>query len=66
MCRQATCWMATHLSISSKSAVTGVRYRDKVLVPYARRFRYVGGPKFILKDGNVRPQIALLVDIFLE
>ncbi|KFM71121.1 Transposable element Tc3 transposase, partial [Stegodyphus mimosarum] len=56
----------TPLHVFDRGSMTGVKYRDEVLVPYVRLFRGAVGPKFILQDDNARPHRALLVDEFLE
>ncbi|GBM63793.1 Transposable element Tcb2 transposase [Araneus ventricosus] len=56
----------TPLHVFERGTVTGVRYRDEILEPYARLFRGAVGPEFILMDDNARPHRALLVDEFLE
>ncbi|GBM60678.1 Transposable element Tcb2 transposase [Araneus ventricosus] len=58
----------TPLRISpyERGTVTGVRYREEILEPYALLFRGAVGPKFILMDVKARPHKALLVDEFLE
>ncbi|GBO45676.1 hypothetical protein AVEN_130191-1 [Araneus ventricosus] len=55
----------TPLLVFERGTVTGVRYRNKILVLY-RLFRGAVGPEFILMDDNARPHRALLVDQFLE
>ncbi|GBM45040.1 Transposable element Tc1 transposase [Araneus ventricosus] len=56
----------TPLHIFERVTVTGVRYRDEILEPYARLFRDALGPEFILMDDNARPHRALLANEFQE
>ncbi|GBL74382.1 hypothetical protein AVEN_235350-1 [Araneus ventricosus] len=56
----------TPLHVFERDTVTGVRFRDEILEPYARLFRGAVGTEFILMDDNARPYRALLVDEFLE
>ncbi|GBN43854.1 hypothetical protein AVEN_10997-1 [Araneus ventricosus] len=55
----------TPLLVFERGTVTGVRYRNKILV-LCRLFRGAVGPEFILMNDNARPHRALLVDQFLE
>ncbi|GFY25389.1 transposable element Tcb2 transposase [Trichonephila clavipes] len=54
------------LHVFERGSVTGVSYRDEVLVPYVHLLSGTCGHEFILIDDQTRPHRALLVDEFLE
>ena len=45
----------TDLYVIDRDALTGVRYRDKILHPIMRPFARAIGDDFILMDDNARP-----------
>ncbi|GFW54033.1 transposable element Tc1 transposase [Trichonephila clavipes] len=47
----------TDLHVFDRGTVTGQRYRDVILAPYARLFCRAYGPNFIFMDDNARPQL---------
>ncbi|GBM74152.1 hypothetical protein AVEN_216161-1 [Araneus ventricosus] len=52
----------TDLHVIHGGTLTGVRYRDEILDPYAGSF----GNDFILIDDNARPHRAVVVEDHLE
>ncbi|GFV85182.1 uncharacterized protein TNCV_4172351 [Trichonephila clavipes] len=55
----------TDLHVFHGGTVTGLRYRDEILDPYARPYAAAIGNDFILMDDNARPQRARIVE-YLE
>ncbi|GFW22927.1 transposable element Tcb2 transposase [Trichonephila clavipes] len=56
----------TDLHVFHGGTVTGLRYRDEILDPYARPYAASIGKDFILMDDNARPHRARIVEEYLE
>ncbi|GFT46240.1 transposable element Tcb2 transposase [Trichonephila clavipes] len=56
----------TDLHVFHGGTVTGLRYRDEILDPYARPYAAAIGNDFIPMDDNARPHRARIVEEYLE
>ncbi|GFW84771.1 transposable element Tcb2 transposase [Trichonephila clavipes] len=56
----------TDLHVFHGGTVTGLRYRDEILDPYARPYAAAIGNDFILMNDNARPHRARIVEEYLE
>ncbi|GFU00320.1 transposable element Tcb2 transposase [Trichonephila clavipes] len=56
----------TDLHVFHGGTITGLRYRDEILVPYVRPYAAAIGNDIILMDDNARPHRAGIVEEYLE
>lgn len=57
---------AHHSNVFDRGTASFASFKDKVLETYVHFFRDAVSPELILMENNVKPQRALLEDVFLE